>query len=195
MKVNPLYQRKMYNLSVQITKTPKKQRNERIKEHKRQNRYSLPTKRQLSRTNLNRLPPPFEIHSHQIPLPLLQQHFQLGSFVLSFFPRSTNTSTQMPQISNPSQFVKAFSHPKLNPVTKTTQIQPKTEEGKVEIKAQREKGEANGYWWWWWRSRVRPWLRRERESEIAERGSETDLVVEGYNSGGCGGVFVSWIEA
>ena len=45
MKVNPLYQRKMYNVSVQITKTPKKQRNERIKEHKRQNRYSLPTKR------------------------------------------------------------------------------------------------------------------------------------------------------
>ena len=45
MKVNPLYQRKMYNVSVQITKIPKKQRNERIKEHKRQNRYSLPTKR------------------------------------------------------------------------------------------------------------------------------------------------------
>ena len=85
MKVNPLYQRKMYNVSVQITKIPKKQRNERIKEHKRQNRYSLPTKRQLSRTNLNRLPPPFEIHSHQIPLPFLQQHFQLGPFVLSFF--------------------------------------------------------------------------------------------------------------
>ena len=51
---------------------------------------------------------------------------------------------------------------------------------------------------WWWSPRVRPWLRRERESEIAERGSETDLVVDGYKSGGCGGgggVFVSWIEA
>ena len=122
--------------------------------------------------------------------------FNLVLLYSLFFPRSTNTSTQMPQISNPSQIVKAFSHPKLNPVTKTTQIQPKTEEGKVEIKAQREKGEANGYQWWWWRSsRVRPWLRRERESEIAERGSETELVVEGYKSGGCGGVFVSWIEA
>ena len=50
---------------------------------------------------------------------------------------------------------------------------------------------------WWWSSRVRPWLRRKREFEIAERGSETDLVIEGYKSGGCGGggVFVSWIEA
>ena len=49
---------------------------------------------------------------------------------------------------------------------------------------------------WWWSLRVRPWLRREREFEIAKRGSETDLVVEGYKSGGCGGgVFVSWIEA
>ena len=45
----------------------------------------------------------------------------------------------MPQISNPSQIVKAFSHPKLNPVTKTTYIQPKTGEGKVEIKAYRER--------------------------------------------------------
>ena len=49
----------------------------------------------------------------------------------------------------------------------------------------------------WRSSGVRPWLRREREFEIAERGSEMDLVVEGYKSGGCsgGGVFVSWIEA
>ena len=40
--------------------------------------------------------------------------------------------------------------------------------------------------------------KREREFEIAERGNEIDLVVEGYKSGGCGGgggVFVSWIEA
>ena len=36
----------------------------------------------------------------------------------------------------------------------------------------------------WWSSRVRPWLRREREFEIAERGSEMDLVIEGYKSGG-----------
>ena len=38
---------------------------------------------------------------------------------------------------------------------------------------------------------------KEKESKIAERGSETDLVVEGYKSCGCsgGGVFVSWIEA
>ena len=36
---------------------------------------------------------------------------------------------------------------------------------------------------------------KEKESKIAERGSETELVVEGYKSGGCGGVFVSWIEA
>ena len=38
---------------------------------------------------------------------------------------------------------------------------------------------------------------KEKESKIAERGSETDLVVEGYKSYGCsgGGVFVSWIEA
>ena len=49
----------------------------------------------------------------------------------------------------------------------------------------------------WRSSRFRPWLRWEREFEIAERGSEMDLVVEGYKSGGCsgGGVFVSWIEA
>ena len=46
----------------------------------------------------------------------------------------------MSQISTPSQIVKAFSHPKLNLVTKTTYIQPKTEEGKVEIKAERERG-------------------------------------------------------
>ena len=37
---------------------------------------------------------------------------------------------------------------------------------------------------------------RERIRDSRE-GSETDLVVEGYESGGCGGggVFVSWIEA
>ena len=56
MKVNPLKRSKISTListenvqrictNHQITKTPKKQRNERIKEHKRQNRYSLPTKR------------------------------------------------------------------------------------------------------------------------------------------------------
>ena len=42
----------------------------------------------------------------------------------------------------------------------------------------------------WWSSRVRPWLRQEREFEIAERGSETDLVIEGYKSGGWVVVFL-----
>ena len=75
----------------------------------------------------------------------------------------------------------------------------------MEIKAERKRGGQRllvvvvvcHYQKRWWSSRVRPWLRRERESEIAERGSETDLVVEGYKSRGCGGggVFVSWIEA
>ena len=43
-----------------------------------------------------------------------------------------------------------FSHPKFNPVTKTTQILPKRKEEKVEKKRCREKGEADSYKWWWW---------------------------------------------
>ena len=196
MKVNPLYQRKMYNVSVQITKTPKKQRNERIKEHKRQNRYSLPTKRQLSRTNLNRLPPPFEIHSHQIPLPFLQQHFQLGPFVLSLFSQIYKHIHSNAPNFEPKPNCQSFFTSQIEPSHQDNLDTTKNRGRKSRNKGiEREKGEANGYQWWWWSSRVRPWLRRERESEIAERGSETELVVEGYKSGGCGGVFVSWIEA
>ena len=35
----------------------------------------------------------------------------------------------------------SFSRSKLNPITKATQIQPKTKKGKVESKVERERGE------------------------------------------------------
>ena len=40
-----------------------------------------------------------------------------------------------------------------------------------------------------------PKLQTEAKETTVERGSEMDLVMDGYKSGGCGGVFVSWIEA
>ena len=148
MKVNPLKRSKISTListenvqrictNHQITKTPKKQRNQRIKEHKTDTHC-------LRRDSCRE---PTSIGCHRLSKSIATRSlflsfsniFNLVLLYSLFFPRSTNTSTQMPQISNPSQIVKAFSHPKLNPVTKTTQIQPKTEEGKVEIKAQRER--------------------------------------------------------
>ena len=61
---------------------------------------------------------------------------------LAFGLRTFSESTKQPPKYAPNFKTKpncqAFSHPKLNPVTKTTQIQPKTEEGKVETKVERK---------------------------------------------------------